>query len=87
MKRFYLTFGQKSTARNNYVVIEADNYDQARDCAFSQFGQGWSMLYSEDEFKPEYFPAGPMYGAPIRASLADTFLLAKLREAEKERDQ
>ena len=29
MKNFYLTFGQKSPAKDEYVLIVADNYDTA----------------------------------------------------------
>lgn len=55
---FYLTFGQKSPTRNGYVVVKAKSYDEANDLVRGKYGQDWSMLYNDDDFKPEHFPAG-----------------------------
>jgi hypothetical protein len=58
MENFYLTFGQKSPFRDGYVLVLADDEETAREEVFYVFGNKWSNLYAEENFKPEYFPAG-----------------------------
>ena len=64
---FYVTFGQQYRTKESHpkgghadgwIRIIADSYTQARQIAFNEFGPQWSMLYSENTFKPEYFPLG-----------------------------
>jgi len=59
-KTFYITFGQKSPARNGYVTIIARNRDRAHQKAMDTYGPDWSMLYKDKDFEPEYFPAGQL---------------------------
>jgi hypothetical protein len=67
MKNFYLTFGHKSPFRDGYVLIVADDEESAREEVFYVFGQYWSNLYSEENFRPEFFPAG-QFGKTLEAS-------------------
>lgn len=55
---FYLTFGQKSPARNGWIEIEADSLERATVIVERCYGRDWSMLYEERDFKPEFFPSG-----------------------------
>ena len=58
IKDWFITFGQKSPARNGYVLVRAKNRDRAHQKAMDMFGPDWSMLYDDTEFEKEYFPAG-----------------------------
>lgn len=58
MKNFYLTFGQKSPFRNNWVLVVAENYNNARKEVIYIFGQFWSFLYEEEKFDKSFFPEG-----------------------------
>ena len=55
---FYLTFGQQSPARNGYILVKAKSYDEANAMVRDKYDQQWSMLYNDEDFKPDYFPAG-----------------------------
>jgi hypothetical protein len=57
-EKFFLTFGQKSPAKDGYVLIVADDYDSDFEMVEKQFGLEWSMLYEEGDFEPEFFPKG-----------------------------
>lgn len=63
IESFYVTFGVQYTGsavtgevhplgmtKDNYVVIEAPNYDIAHRIAGAIFGQEWSRLYNWNEF-------------------------------------
>ena len=45
MERYYFTFGVgiDKPHRNCYHVIEAENYAEARDEMFREFGQDWAF--------------------------------------------
>lgn len=66
MKKYFFTFGQKHTHRHgdvtldcdSVVLIRANSYSDARLKMVETFGCKWAFQYSEDEFKPEYFPRG-----------------------------
>jgi len=58
MKIFYVTFGQKSPFRDNWVEVLAENEQQARDKIFYIFGPYWSFMYSDDNFNMSMFPDG-----------------------------
>lgn len=60
MNEFFLTFGQKSPARNGWISIFAESYEVARKKAIAMYGNEWSMLYEKNEFDPEFFPAGQL---------------------------
>ncbi len=58
-QKFYLTVGQaykidkihpKGLHPDGYVVINADNYDNAREKAFNNFGVHWSNIFEESDF-------------------------------------
>lgn len=69
---FYITFGQQYRERKHpsghnchpdgYWIIEADDYDLARDIANTFFGEGkWSGIYSERFVLPtKYYPMGEL---------------------------
>lgn len=57
-KIFYLTFGQKYPWRNGWVEVLAPDYKHALKYVEDIFGLAWSNLYTEENFKKEYFPAG-----------------------------
>jgi hypothetical protein len=59
-KNFYLTFGQKSPAKNGWVRVEAPNVEKAREMVFNMCDDKWAFLYTEDEFEKEHFPAGEL---------------------------
>lgn len=58
--KFYVTFGQGSPFRSGYWVVWADDDLEARKKINRQFKNGWSMMYTEKDFKPEYFPEGQL---------------------------
>lgn len=55
-----MTFKSNHTLSNYWVKIIADNYKTAKEVCIARYGgdRGWSMLYREQEFEPEYFPKG-----------------------------
>ena len=57
MTTYYLTFGQKSPARNGWVEIIAESYELAKEIAESKYGEnGYSNL--REDIKPEFYPNG-----------------------------
>lgn len=59
MKKFYVTFGQNHPLRDGYVVIEALDYDTARQAAFDIFGQKFAFIRETDDIeRGGFFPAG-----------------------------
>jgi hypothetical protein len=58
--KFYLTFGCTHPLSNHWIEIEAENFKRARDLALVTFGDKWSMVYEEEEWKraKESFPDG-----------------------------
>lgn len=69
MKRFYLTFGQKSPFRDGYVLIVSPDKETARSEAFHIFGEKFASLYTEEDFDFKYFPEG-QYGRVVEALYA-----------------
>jgi hypothetical protein len=68
-QNFYFTFGQKyadekhpkypNAHPNGWVRVEANSYAEARSFAvYSLFGEYFSNQYTEENWKPEFFPAG-----------------------------
>lgn len=53
MEKFYFTFGNGHEHENKYVVIETDDYEEAREEMFSRFGNKWAFQYTEDEWTDE----------------------------------
>ena len=62
IKEFFLTFGQKSPARNGFHVVWAYDEAHARKLVIAAYGREWSCLYTKaDWFGSEAwnnFPAG-----------------------------
>lgn len=58
--KFYLTFGQKSPAKDGWIEVIADNETQARLKVVKVYGQKWSGIYNEFTFEPKYFPKGKL---------------------------
>lgn len=52
MSKFYFTFGCgiDKPRRNCYTVIEADNWDEARNLMIDKFGKDWAFQYTENEW-------------------------------------
>lgn len=51
MEKFYFTFGiGQSLLANRYVVIEAENYEAAREIMVESFGTKWAFQYTEEEW-------------------------------------
>jgi hypothetical protein len=56
MKKFYFTFGSNhidvlgNSLGNFYVIVQAENYADARTKMIMVRGAKWSFVYSEDEF-------------------------------------
>lgn len=72
MPKFYFTFGQvhvhsicgKTLDKDCVAVLEASDYDIARNMAFRMFNDKFHDQYSEsdwDESLLEYFPRGYVY--------------------------
>lgn len=60
MKTFYLTFGQKYPWRNGYCEVVAPDIETARQLVCDIFGEKWASLYSEEDWKPEFYPQGKL---------------------------
>lgn len=68
MPTYYVTFGHKyryethpqlSDAHpDGYVVIEAADFESARQLAFENLGPFWSNIYDENEFEKDLYPQG-----------------------------
>ena len=59
MAIFYVTFGQKSPFRDNWMEIEAPDIHVAKEIIRRDIGwENFSMIYTEENWKPEYFPGG-----------------------------
>lgn len=64
--KFYVSFGQAQVHSVDGVTldkdilleIEADSEDEARRRVWKTLGPEWSMMYTEDTIKLEYFPRG-----------------------------
>ena len=55
---FYLTFKQNSPAKNGWIEVYSDSYDNAFDLAFRVYGQECNHLYSKKDWKPSCLWAG-----------------------------
>lgn len=52
MEKFYFTFGiRQSLLANRYVVIEAENYEAAREIMVESFGTKWAFRYPEEKWR------------------------------------
>ncbi len=54
---FYVTFGRRGI-RDGFVKLYARDEDQAREFSRDEYGAVWSGIYTEDDWQPEFFPAG-----------------------------
>lgn len=54
MSNFYFTFGCGQKYQNCYVIIEAKDWNSARDEMVRRYGTNWSMQYAEDEWFIKY---------------------------------
>jgi len=57
-KVFFLTFSTSHPLQNNWIEVLAPTYDKAREAIFDAFGGKWAFMYTEEDFKPDYFPGG-----------------------------
>jgi hypothetical protein len=55
---YYFTFGQAHPLKDNWVEIHAPNVAAARAEIIKLFGTKWGFVYTDADFKPEYFPGG-----------------------------
>ena len=66
MDNFYITFGQKYHHEEHlagghpdgWFLIKALSYANARQKVFDTMGDKFAFMYSEKDFKKEYFPKG-----------------------------
>lgn len=68
MSEFMATFGVRYRTEQHpsglpvdpdgYVLILADDYDEAVDLMQSEYGQAYAFIYPDTNFKPEYHPKG-----------------------------
>lgn len=66
--KFFLTFGIRYKYESHpsgvkinpdgYIIIHAYSYYDARNLAFSKFGDAWFRVYDVNSFDASYFPAG-----------------------------
>lgn len=54
MSKYYFTFGYGQGHDNCYTVIEAEDWDSARDEMFREYGRKWSMQYTENDWYKRY---------------------------------
>ena len=59
-RTFCGTFKQSSRLKDNYVKIRAVDYEEAHDTIKMLYPDDYSMIYSEDKFDPEFYPAGKL---------------------------
>lgn len=50
MSNFFITYGHNTPRANMYSVVDAPDYDRARDLVFLVLGNKWAFMYGEDEF-------------------------------------
>ena len=50
MAKFFVTYGTGTNLANCYSVIEADEYDQARQKAFEVTEGKFAFIYDEEQF-------------------------------------
>lgn len=51
MEKYYFTFGiGQSILANRYVLIEAENYEAAREIMLESFGTKWAFQHTENEW-------------------------------------
>ena len=53
MTIYYATFMQRQATKNHFIMITADNEEQARDAMFEHFGNKWMTVYEEDGFEKQ----------------------------------
>lgn len=59
MSIYYITFGQKSPLRNNWVEAEGSSIIYVMEQAKIAFGEsGYSNVYDKDTWDEKYFPSG-----------------------------
>lgn len=46
---YYITFGQKHPLRDNWIEVEAPNYDACSKEVFDIFGSKYAFIYPEKE--------------------------------------
>lgn len=54
----YITFGQKSQWRNHWIRLNTDDLELAQAWAEVYWPEHYSMIYSQAQFDPRYFPSG-----------------------------
>ncbi len=67
MNKYFCTFGQNQTLKNNYVVIDADTFDEARRAMHKHYGAMWAFMHNEEEFGDQPAKYGLMevpFGTP-----------------------
>lgn len=85
MSRFYVTFGQKyrreahpalgaELTPDHWVTVEAPDELAARREVIRTIGQAWSMLHTEEEFRPDagLYPKGEFARLVVGAGEMDT---------------
>lgn len=50
MAKFYVSYAWKSNLRNNYSVVEAEDYGAARYKVQDTIGTEYAFIYGEDEY-------------------------------------
>ena len=50
MKKYYFTFGFSQLLENHFIVINANNYKEAREIMIKQFGNCWAFQYTEEQW-------------------------------------
>ena len=66
MSKHYFSFGQDHTHRYEQTTLDCDSIVEitardgsvARDKMFDLFGPKWSVQYTEETYREEYFPRG-----------------------------
>lgn len=64
MEKFYFTFGCGQPHENCYHVIEAEDWNSARDKMVERFDTKWAFQYNESEWVVS--PDDPMYAMKCR---------------------
>ena len=53
MPKFYFTFGFGQKFEGCYTIIEAEDYEKAREEMFKRFGDKWAFQYTEEQWQCE----------------------------------
>ena len=67
MNKYYFTFCFNQKHSQQFVVIHAEDNEQARDKMFSMYGKEWGFCYDEERWHPDGISQENKYGLTMLA--------------------